>query len=64
MPGPGFQCPLSKQGFLHLAVPTRSNTGDLGSVPGLGRSPEKGKSTYSIILAWRLAWTVQSTRSQ
>ena len=43
VPGPGFQCPLSKQGFPHLAVPTRSNTGDLGSIPGLGRSPVEGK---------------------
>ena len=43
MPGPGFQCPLSKQDFPHLAVPTRSNTGDLGSIPGLGRSRGEGK---------------------
>ena len=27
------------------------NVGDLGSVPGLGRSPEKGKATHSSILA-------------
>ena len=32
------------------------NLGDLGSVPGLERSPEKGKSTHSIILAWRIPW--------
>ena len=34
------------------------NAGDLGSVPGLGRSPEKGKATYSSILAWRVPRTV------
>ena len=34
------------------------NVGDLGSIPGLGRSPEKGKVTYSSILAWRIPWTV------
>ena len=30
---------------------------DLGSVPGLGRSPGEGWTTCSSILAWRTAWT-------
>ena len=30
------------------------NVGDLGSIPGLGRSPGGGRATYSIILAWRI----------
>ena len=30
------------------------NAGDLGSIPGLGRSPEKEKATQSNILAWRI----------
>ena len=32
------------------------NAGDLGSIPGLGRSPgeRKGKATHSSILAWRI----------
>ena len=30
------------------------NVGDLGLSPGL----EKGKATYSSILAWRIPWTV------
>ena len=32
------------------------NAGDLGSIPGLGRSPGegKGKATHSSILAWRI----------
>ena len=34
------------------------NVVDLGSIPGLGRSLEKGKATYSSILAWRIPWTV------
>ena len=34
------------------------NVGDLGSIPGLGRSLEKGKATHSSILAWRISWTV------
>ena len=31
--------------------------GDLGLIPGLGRSLEKRKATYSIVLAWRIPWT-------
>ena len=38
--------------------------GDLGLIPGLGRSLEKEKVTHSSILAWRIPWTVQSTGSQ
>ena len=34
------------------------NVGDLGSVPGLGRSPGEGNSSHSSILAWRIPWTV------
>jgi len=33
------------------------NEGDLGSIPGLGRSPGEGKATYSSVLAWRIPWT-------
>ena len=33
------------------------NVGDLGSIPGLGRSLEKGKATHSSTLAWRIPWT-------
>ena len=34
------------------------NVGDLGSIPGLEDPLEKGKATYSSILAWRIPWTV------
>ena len=34
------------------------NVGDLSSIPGLGRSLEKGKATHSSILAWRIPRTV------
>ena len=34
------------------------NAGDLGLIPGLGRSLEKGKATHSSILAWRIPGTV------
>ena len=40
------------------------NVGDLGLIPGLGRSPGEGKATYSSILAWRIPWTIQSMGSQ
>ena len=43
------------------------NAGDLGLIPGLGRSKEM--VTHSSILAWRIPWTeepggLQSTGSQ
>ena len=34
------------------------NAGDLGLIPGLGGSLEKGKATHCSILAWRIPWTV------
>ena len=33
------------------------NVGDLGSIPGLGRSPGEGNGNHSSILAWRIPWT-------
>ena len=33
------------------------NAGDLGLIPGLGRSSEKEMATHSSILAWRSPWT-------
>ena len=45
------------------------NVGDMDSIPGLGRSPEKGMATYSSILAWAIPQTekpgsLQSVGSQ
>ena len=40
------------------------NQGDLGSIPGLGRSPGKGNSYPFHILAWRIPWTEESGRLQ
>ena len=37
--------------------PSVYNVGDLGSIPGSGRSPEKGMAAHSSILAWRIPWT-------
>ena len=33
------------------------NVGDLGSIPGLGRSPEKWMATHSSLLACKIPWT-------
>ena len=33
------------------------SAGDLGSIPGLGRSLEKDMDTHSSILSWRIPWT-------
>ena len=45
------------------------NAGDLGLIPGLGRSLGEGNATHSRILAWRIPWTeepggLQSVGSQ
>ena len=33
------------------------NAGDLGSIPGLGRSPGEEMATHSSTLAWKIPWT-------
>ena len=40
------------------------NVGDLGSIPGLGRSLEEGPATHSSVLAWRIPWTEEAGRLQ
>ena len=40
------------------------NAGDLGSIPGSGRSPEKGMAPHPNILAWRIPWTEEPGRLQ
>ena len=51
---------LIRKGFPGGSVGKEStcNAGDLGSIPELGRSLEKGKAAHSSILAWRIPWTV------
>ena len=34
------------------------NMGDLGLIPGLGRSPGERNGYPSSILAWRIPWTM------
>ena len=37
---------------------------DVGSIPGLGRSPERGMATHPSILAWKILWTEEPGRLQ
>ena len=41
------------------------NVGDLGLIPGLGRSPGEGNMAHhSSILTWRIPWTEEPGRLQ
>ena len=41
-----------------------ANAGDMGSVPGLGRSPGEGNGNHSSILAWEIPWAEEPGRLQ
>ena len=41
-----------------------TNTGEVGSVPGLGRSPGEDIASHSSILAWEILWTEEPGRLQ
>ena len=43
--------------FVSDGKPSVCNAGDLGLIPGSGKSLEKGTATHSSILAWRSPWT-------
>ena len=53
-------------GFPHTSVGKEPacNAGDLGSIPGSGRSPGERNSTHSRILAWRIPLTREPGRLQ
>ena len=38
------------------------DSGDAGSIPGLGKSPEEGLATHSSILAWKIPLTEEPGR--
>ena len=40
------------------------DAGDAGSIPGLGRPPEKEMATHSSILAWGIPWTKEPRELQ
>ena len=52
---------MRRKGFLGVSEGNESacNAGDPGSIPGSGTEDplEKGISTHSNILAWRIPWT-------
>ena len=53
-------CVKGKMDFRGGSVVKNSfaNAGDLGSIPGSGRSPGEGNGNpYSSILAWEIPWT-------
>ena len=37
--------------------PSAGDLRDVGSIPGLGRSPKEGMAIHSSIPAWRIPWT-------
>ena len=47
----GFPCGSTGEG-------STCSVGDLGSIPGLGRSAGERTATHSSILAWRIPWTI------
>ena len=40
------------------------NAGDLGSIPGSGRSSGEGMAIHASVLAWRVPWTEEPGRLQ
>ena len=52
---------FSRMGFPGVSVKKKkkksANAGDVGSIPGSGRSLEKEMPIHSSILAWRVSWT-------
>ena len=51
--------------IVHYRFPGGSeNAGDLGLIPGSGRSPREGNGTHSSTLAWRIPWREEPGRLQ
>ena len=40
------------------------NAGDVGLIPGSGKSPRGGNGTHSSILVWEIPWTEEPGRPQ
>ena len=53
-------------GFPRSSVSKESacNAGDLGLIPGLGRSPGEEMATHSSILVWEISWTEEPGKQQ
>ena len=52
-------CAYQHEGFPGGSDGTEAacNAGDLGSIPGSGRSPGEGMAIHSSNLVWRIPWT-------
>ena len=37
-----------------------ASAGDMGSIPGSGRSPGEGKGTHSSLIAWKTPWSEET----
>ena len=48
----------------YFSVNAVNHAGDLGSIPGSGRSPGEGMATHFSILAWKIPWTEEPSRLQ
>ena len=57
---PVFTC----NGASLVAQTSACDAGDLGSIPGSGRSPEEEMATHSSTLAWKIPWTEEPGRLQ
>jgi len=44
------------------AVESACNTGNLGLIPGSGKSPVEGMATHPSILAWKIPWMEEPGR--
>ena len=42
-----------------LVVKNPASAGDVGLIPGSGRSPGEGMATHFNILAWVIPWTME-----
>ena len=66
-PFPTLNCILG--GFPNISAGKEStcnagDTGNMGSIPGWGRSSEKVMATHSSILAWKTPWAEEPGRLQ
>ena len=58
--GPQVDNRYPKSGTSLVALLAPAYAGDLGSIPGSGRSLEEGMATHSSILNWKIPWTEES----
>ena len=60
----GFSAASFMPSYLINSKASAYNTGDLGSIPGMGRSSGKEMANHSRTLAWKTPWTEEPGRLQ